>query len=210
MVEAVRVLSGYAEQCCQGQIDEQTRSSATCSEREYLTLARNKTASQFAAAAQLGAILVGASKEDVDALGAYGLALGTAFQIQDDALDLLGNADTLGKPIGNSLALGRPNLAVIYLWEYGSEAARAKYRQMERSRAPLEEFAQLLVEEGMVELACAMQKQHSDQALETLERLSRPEGRAALAAFNRYLSSWGLSQMRGRNAPASSTCRDSL
>ena len=69
------------------------------------------------------------------------------------------------------------------------------YREMERSRAPIQEFVQLLVEEGMVELACAMQKQHSDQASEALNRLSRSEGRAALAAFNRYLSAWGFSQM---------------
>ena len=82
IIEAVRVLSRYAEQCCQGQVDEQTRSSATCSEEEYLTLARKKTASQFAAAAQLGAILVGASKEEVDVLGAYGLALGTHFRFR--------------------------------------------------------------------------------------------------------------------------------
>ena len=66
-------------------------------EAAYLRVIRYKTAKLFEAAGRLGAIVQGASREQEDALGDYGMHLGTAFQIIDDVLDYSGSSDVIGK-----------------------------------------------------------------------------------------------------------------
>src|SRR6202162_4126669 len=67
------------------------------SEERYLQVIRSKTAKLFEAAAQLGALIAGASEENVEAAAEYGRSLGTAFQLIDDVLDYSGQADDIGK-----------------------------------------------------------------------------------------------------------------
>ncbi|MGH7505158.1 MAG: polyprenyl synthetase family protein, partial [Longimicrobiales bacterium] len=63
-----------------------------------------KTGALFAAAARMGGLLAGADAGTIQALGAYGDALGLAFQIADDVLDVTGDADVLGKSPGKDRA----------------------------------------------------------------------------------------------------------
>jgi octaprenyl-diphosphate synthase len=78
----------------------------------------------------------GGNVHEIEAMRTYGLHLGIAFQIHDDLLDLIGDAQALGKPVGTSLALGRPLLPLIYLERYGSrtgiETAHQLLRKFER------------------------------------------------------------------------------
>jgi hypothetical protein len=73
-----------------------------------------KTAVLFAAATELGGVLADLSAEACAALRRYGMQLGCAFQIADDLLDYVSDADTLGKNIGDDLAEGKPTLPLIY------------------------------------------------------------------------------------------------
>ncbi|EGF32446.1 putative octaprenyl-diphosphate synthase protein, partial [Oxalobacteraceae bacterium IMCC9480] len=77
-------------------------------EARYLQVIRSKTAKLFEAAAQLGALVAGASAEDVEAAAEYGRSLGTAFQLIDDVLDYSGNASDIGKNVGDDLREGKP------------------------------------------------------------------------------------------------------
>jgi len=98
------------------------------SEAAYLNVIRSKTAKLFEAAAQLGALIAGATDAQVTAAGDYGASLGTAFQLIDDVLDYAGDADTIGKNVGDDLREGKPTLPLIWLMENGSPEQRELVR----------------------------------------------------------------------------------
>jgi octaprenyl-diphosphate synthase len=98
------------------------------SEADYLRVIRSKTAKLFEAAAQLGALVAGASDADIEAAGEYGRSLGTAFQLIDDVLDYSGNAAEIGKNVGDDLREGKPTLPLIYLMEHGNAEQRELVR----------------------------------------------------------------------------------
>ena len=92
-------------------------------EAQYVQVIQYKTAKLFEAAAQVGAILGGATPEQEQALKDYGMYVGTAFQIIDDVLDYSGETEEIGKNVGDDLAEGKPTLPLIYLMRNGSETA---------------------------------------------------------------------------------------
>ncbi len=89
-------------------------------EAAYLRVIRYKTAKLFEAAGRLGAIVQGAGEEQEQALGDYGMHLGTAFQIIDDVLDYSGNSEVIGKNVGDDLAEGKPTLPLIFAMKHGT------------------------------------------------------------------------------------------
>ncbi|WP_295760662.1 octaprenyl diphosphate synthase [Undibacterium sp.] len=94
------------------------------SEERYLQVIRSKTAKLFEAAAQIGALIAGANTEQIEAAAEYGRSLGTAFQLIDDALDYSGNAEEIGKNVGDDLREGKPTLPLIYLMKHGTDEQR--------------------------------------------------------------------------------------
>ncbi|MFC7516105.1 octaprenyl diphosphate synthase [Herbaspirillum sp. GCM10030257] len=97
-------------------------------EERYLQVIRSKTAKLFEAAAQLGALIAGASENEIDAAAEYGRSVGTAFQLIDDVLDYSGNADDIGKNVGDDLREGKPTLPLIYLMQHGTDEQRQLVR----------------------------------------------------------------------------------
>lgn len=89
-------------------------------ESAYLQVIRYKTAKLFDAAGRLGAIVNGANSQVEDALGSYGMHLGTAFQIIDDVLDYSGATDVIGKNVGDDLAEGKPTLPLLFAMKHGT------------------------------------------------------------------------------------------
>jgi len=98
------------------------------SEARYLQVIRSKTAKLFEAAAQLGALIAGATDAEIDAAAEYVRSLGTAFQLVDDVLDYSGDAAAIGKNVGDDLREGKPTLPLIYLMENGSVEQRELVR----------------------------------------------------------------------------------
>ncbi|MGZ9215206.1 MAG: octaprenyl diphosphate synthase [Candidatus Binatia bacterium] len=98
------------------------------SQESYLKVIRSKTAKLFEAAAQLGALVSGATDAQIDAAGEYGRSLGTAFQLIDDVLDYAGDAAEIGKNVGDDLREGKPTLPLIYLMENGTPEQRELVR----------------------------------------------------------------------------------
>jgi octaprenyl-diphosphate synthase len=97
-------------------------------ETRYLQVIRSKTAKLFEAAAQLGALIAGASDPDIVAAAEYGRSLGTAFQLIDDVLDYSGKAADIGKNVGDDLREGKPTLPLIYLMQSGTPEQRELVR----------------------------------------------------------------------------------
>ena len=95
---------------------------AEITDEAYLQVSQYKTAKLFEAATQLGAILSSASASDEEALSKYGMHVGTAFQLIDDVLDLSGNANEIGKNLGDDLNEGKPTLPLLYAMQHGTSA----------------------------------------------------------------------------------------
>ena len=93
---------------------------ADVTEQQYLKVIHYKTAKLFEAAMRLGAVINDASRQDEDALALYGMKLGTAFQLVDDVLDLTGDADKIGKNLGDDLSEGKPTLPLLYAMQNSS------------------------------------------------------------------------------------------
>ncbi len=89
----------------------------TTTEASYLEVISRKTAILFSAATRLSALLVNASTETESQMAAYGMHLGNAFQLIDDALDYKANTEDLGKNLGDDLAEGKPTLPLIHAIE---------------------------------------------------------------------------------------------
>ena len=89
-------------------------------EQDYLRVIRSKTAKLFEAAGRLGGIIAGAPREQEDALAAYGMHLGTAFQLVDDILDYSGELANTGKNLGDDLAEGKATLPLIRAMHRGT------------------------------------------------------------------------------------------
>jgi len=90
-------------------------------EENYLQVIRYKTAKLFEAATRLGAILCNATPAEEESMAAYGMHLGTAFQLTDDMLDYSGDYHDTGKNLGDDLAEGKPTLPLIYAMKTGSK-----------------------------------------------------------------------------------------
>jgi octaprenyl-diphosphate synthase len=98
-------------------------------EDDYLQVIRAKTAALFAAAAEVGPIIANTSRAERNALKSYGMNLGLAFQLVDDALDYGGKAADLGKNTGDDFREGKITLPVILAWRRGTAEDRAFWRE---------------------------------------------------------------------------------
>lgn len=102
-------------------------------EELLLFIHEHKTAALIQSAMMTGAILAGASDEDVEKIERIGYDIGIAFQIQDDILDVIGNEQTLGKPIGSD----EKNNKVTYVTLKGLEQAQADQKALSEEAVSL-------------------------------------------------------------------------
>ncbi|UPG89376.1 polyprenyl synthetase family protein [Luteibacter aegosomaticola] len=111
----MRILANTTNTIAEGEVLQLLNiGNADVDEAAYLAVIERKTAVLFAAATELGGVLGGLPDDQVAALRRYGMELGYAFQIADDLLDYVSDADTLGKNIGDDLAEGKPTLPLIF------------------------------------------------------------------------------------------------
>ena len=105
---------------------------AALDEAGYLQVIRSKTAKLFEASARVGAILAGSTPAMEEACAVYGQALGTAFQVIDDLLDYTGDAEVMGKNLGDDLREGKITLPLIAAMQRGTSG------QMEAIKTAIE------------------------------------------------------------------------
>jgi geranylgeranyl pyrophosphate synthase len=187
VIEASNTLNSYAQLCCLGELRELIPTREGNPEDEYLTIVQGKTASQFAAAVTLPAILGGKTSREIEALRTYGLNVGIAFQIQDDVLDMVGDTGLLGGSIGACPVKERLLLPMIYLERYGSPTALQHYRRIQHSEAERRgQLAALLKEEGILDRIKATQNQYVTAALQALDCIHLSDELAILSALAIY------------------------
>jgi octaprenyl-diphosphate synthase len=143
---------------------------ADVDEAGYLQVIRCKTAKLFEAATRLGAVLSKASAADEAAMAAYGMHLGTAFQLIDDVLDYSGTAPEMGKNVGDDLAEGKPTLPLIYAMRNGRPEEAARVRDA-------------IQRGGIDELGEVLDAIRHTGALDYARRQAEEEGRIACASI---------------------------
>lgn len=148
----------------------------------YLKVVRYKTAKLFEASARLGGILGGASPKTEAGLAAYGMHLGTAFQIVDDVLDYSGDEANIGKHLGDDLAEGKPTLPLIHVMKHGNEQQSAIVRNAleQGGRDQFDQIIEAVRETGALEAAMAVAKEEVVMAGKVLEVLPDTQYRNAL------------------------------
>jgi octaprenyl-diphosphate synthase len=163
---------------------ERKRSGMT-TEADYLRIITQKTASFISACCRIGALLGGIAPPMVEALTRYGLALGVAFQISDDALDFSADQDRLGKAIGSDLREGKRTLPLIAMLERAAAAEAEEVRALLRRRAlaagELEEIRRLVIAHDGVEYARARAAEYAGKAKRDLEPFPSSDERETLA-----------------------------
>lgn len=113
--QMLKVLSDTATKMAEGEVLELVHSyNYDINEAEYFRIITDKTAVLISAACHIGAVLGNVPKEREDALASFGLNLGIAFQLVDDALDYTSTVEEFGKPVGNDLKEGKITLPLIY------------------------------------------------------------------------------------------------
>ncbi|MFM1826865.1 MAG: hypothetical protein RLY67_246 [Pseudomonadota bacterium] len=151
-------------------------------EDRYLQVIRFKTAKLFEASACLPAVLAEAPESMIEGLAAYGRHIGTAFQLTDDILDYSGNADSMGKQLGDDLKEGKPTLPLIYLLQTGNPADRALIRQaiIEPENAPIDAVIHRVRESGALNYAREMAQREVQLATDSLAHLEASPSKSSL------------------------------
>jgi len=151
-------------------------------EEQYMQVIHNKTAMLFEAASHTGAQLAGASEEQEVALRDYGKHLGMAFQLVDDVLDYQGDAETMGKNVGDDLAEGKTTLPLIYVMANGNEEERLLIRQAIRKGGlnDLPKVLETVHQSGAIEYTMDKAKEQARIARELLSCLPQSSHRNAL------------------------------
>jgi octaprenyl-diphosphate synthase len=175
-LRALDILSSAAAVIAEGEVMQLAAAKNTeTNEDEYLAVIRAKTAELFGAACEVGPVIADRPKAEAAACRSYGMNLGIAFQLVDDALDYGGTASTLGKNVGDDFREGKITLPVVLSFRRGNAGERAFWRRT---------LVDGEVGDGDLEHAVAVMRRH--RALDdTIER-ARHYGaiaRDALALF---------------------------
>jgi octaprenyl-diphosphate synthase len=152
------------------------------SEDKYMEVIHNKTAMLFEAASHTGGLLAGASEEQETGLRDYGKHLGLAFQLVDDVLDYRGDAEAMGKNVGDDLAEGKTTLPLIRAMEKGVETERQLIRQAIRKGGldDLPAILQIVNSSGALEYTMAKAREQAALAAACLDTLPPSDYKKAL------------------------------
>lgn len=158
---------------------------AEVGEDRYVDVIIRKTAILFAAATQLAAVLEGQSEEMEAALTAYGLHLGTAFQLIDDVLDYTGDEAQTGKHVGDDLAEGKPTLPLIIAMQRGDETTVAMIRRAitEQDASDIEAICAAIEHTGALAYTAHLAQAEADRAKQAIAAVPDSPFKQALLAL---------------------------
>ena len=184
-IQALGVLSAASAVMAEGEVFQLAKTGdLTTTEADYAEVIRAKTAVLFKAACEVGAMSGGADAAGRAALAQYGLELGNAFQLVDDALDYGGEAGALGKNVGDDLREGKMTLPVILALAQGSEAERAiiagALGKVDASELEVSQVVAIFNRHNTLARTLEKARAHADAAVEALAGLPDSEMKALL------------------------------
>jgi octaprenyl-diphosphate synthase len=183
-LRSLDLLIGLTQRMVEGELLQIQKLGKAVSEAEYYDLIYRKTACLFAVSMRLGAVLAGATEAQETSLAAYGRAVGFAFQIVDDVLDLTATEEVLGKPVASDLREGKATLPVIHSIDHGTAADRQAIQRVldDRSfeRVSREQIREILARNGSFEYAMAAAGRYAEQSRQALASIADSEYKRAL------------------------------
>lgn len=188
MVEAqdmriMQVLADATNVIAEGEVMQlMNMHNAALDEAGYLQVIRSKTAKLFEASARVGAILAGGSLEMEEACAEYGQALGTAFQVIDDILDYTGDAEVMGKNLGDDLREGKSTLPLISAMQRGNDNDRATVKKAIETgdQSLLSEVVAIVKRSGALDVTRQAARLEAARAVAAAQRLPRSPYSACL------------------------------
>jgi octaprenyl-diphosphate synthase len=187
---ASRMIARTTNRVCEGELLQiDNRNNWELSEETYLRIITQKTAVLCATCCHLGARFSGASDAVIDAMELYGLSLGTAFQIQDDILDIVGDVSTVGKTLGIDIDKGKLTLPMIHFLRTAPPEHQALLRALLSSRDAdkTEKIRNLILPSHSIEYARDRASQLIDRACGTLDFLPDGDAKRALETMARFV-----------------------
>lgn len=193
LYDAVRLMSWALRSMCESEIEQlHSLDDPETTEDDYLSWVRGKTASLFAAACAAGAGCAGADPVRTDVAFRFGQHLGTAYQLADDLMDVIGDPEKLGKPTGQDLGRGLVTLPVIWMLRDGRISA--ELRRIISCRGFLPEMGPWLREQalasgtaGLVRQAVGDELERAMSCLRELEGPARRRAEELLQPVNRFI-----------------------
>jgi len=185
------ILSRAAATIAEGEVLQlATQNDLTTSEARYLDVVTGKTAALFAAACEVGAVVADRPAGQRAALARFGLNLGIAFQLVDDALDYAADQARLGKTVGDDFREGKITLPVLAAYAAGGPAERAFWKrtieESEQREDDLDHALELIRARGAIDATLARAAGYAATAEAALAAFPETELRAALAAVGDY------------------------
>jgi geranylgeranyl pyrophosphate synthase len=155
--------------------------------KNYWQIIRHKTAGFFSACCKCGAILTGTSPAIEEALGQYGMDLGMAFQLTDDILDIAGEPDITGKPVGNDLREGKVTLpallAIDSMDKIEQEKALSLIENPESSAEEIQALCKTISSMEAMNIAREHARNFAERADVILNKLAPSSARDALSSL---------------------------
>jgi octaprenyl-diphosphate synthase len=189
--EICRAVAAATNTVCSGEIlQTQRRGNFELSRADYFKVLQMKTGELFAVSCDLGAYLSGAGAVQRSALRQYGLAIGTAYQIYDDCVDLFGSEAYAGKSLGTDLAKGKLTLPLLLAVERAAPAERAAIEAMVREWVPesVPSLLRILHRHHALADSQAAVREHLESARQKLGVLPGTKSRSGLAGLADYLA----------------------
>ena len=182
------------EVCIGQQLDMEFETRSEVRPEEYMEMIRLKTSVLLGASLQIGALIGGAQPADALRLYEAGVQLGLAFQIQDDLLDVYGDVQTFGKPIGGDIIHAKKTLLLLYTLEQLQGDALSELRSIlalspEERAGKVDRVRQFYDEAGTRAYAEGEVQRLTDRAFSLIDQMElRDEGRSLLLALFHTLS----------------------
>ncbi len=188
-MRVMEILSRTTNQIAEGEVMQLINcGSAETTEAQYMETIQSKTAILFEAATQLGAVITKQASPVEDAMAAYGLHLGTAFQLVDDILDYTADAEAMGKNVGDDLAEGKPTLPLINAIERseGDDKQLLENAITNASRENLDAVLAIIEKTGSLAYTARAAREQAKLAQAALEALPDSNYKVALSQLAEF------------------------
>ena len=173
--EVLELYNKTALEICEGQqydMDFETRDDVT--REEYIEMIRLKTAVLLGCALKMGAIVAGATLQQAEAIYKFGENIGLAFQLQDDYLDVYGDAETFGKKIGGDILNNKKTYMLISALSLAEGSIKDRLQNLLAGKADDEKIVQVTAiysELGIDKIAREKIAEYSQKALAYLDEI---------------------------------------
>jgi octaprenyl-diphosphate synthase len=187
---ASQLIGQTAVTLCAGELTQVSHCDNTeLTEAEYFEIITGKTASLIGTCCLLGARYAGANRETVRRMNEFGVGLGTAFQITDDLLDLIGDEREVGKSLGRDLDKGKLTLPLIHFLRTAAPTPRKRILALLRNGDLRRngQVATLLADSDSIDYARRIAYEHVRRSLDILSELPPSDARSSLTAMAEFI-----------------------